>query len=219
METMAISWIDNGFTTGEFAVSLADSLLNPPIKVDATYRIKSPILALSRQKVIDSFLDDFESDWLMMLDSDIVLTPEIFKLLVKNLDKEKVPVLCGLYFIFPPSVGKAMPCILSGTSEIKGKPAFIHPYPENELIKITHAGLGITIIHRSAVEKLREKYPRTNIFAEKWLTNNDFRGEDIVFFDHLFDLGIPVFCHTGAKVGHIKTNVLDENVYKSQWWM
>ena len=41
-------------------------------------------------------------------------------------------------------------------------------------------------------------------------------GEDVIFCEHLKAAGIPLYVHTGAKVGHVKGThyVLDEAMYR-----
>ena len=46
--------------------------------------------------------------------------------------------------------------------------------------------------------------------------NSTWMGEDVTFCEHLKAAGIPIYVHTGAKIGHVKGThyVLDEPMFK-----
>jgi hypothetical protein len=95
--------------------------------------------------------------------------------------------------------------------------AYVHPLPDNEVMRVDCAGMGLVLMHRSVVDKLREKFPDQSMFAEIEGLRNKFVSEDIVFFRKLKEAGIPVHAHTGARVKHMKRFSLDENYYVNYW--
>jgi len=95
--------------------------------------------------------------------------------------------------------------------------AYVHPLPDNQVMKVDCAGMGLVLMHRSVVTKLREKYPDQSVFAEIEGLGVKFVSEDIVFFRKLKEAGIPVYAHTGARVKHMKRFSLDENYYVNYW--
>jgi hypothetical protein len=93
----------------------------------------------------------------------------------------------------------------------------IHPLPDNEVIKIDCAGMGLVLMHKSIVPILRDKYPDQSMFAEQEGLGLKYVSEDVVFFRKLKEAGIPVYAHTGAIAQHMKRFNFDEAYYK-MWW-
>jgi len=90
----------------------------------------------------------------------------------------------------------------------------------NEVLKIDMAGMGLVIMHRSVVTKLREKYgTEVSFFAENDQKNDKFVGEDISFFRKCKALEIPLYAHTGAIAKHMKTTTWDYDYYSLYWSM
>jgi len=82
------------------------------------------------------------------------------------------------------------------------------------------AGFGILLMHRSVVEKMRKELPDQSFFAEEMGTTDDqFVGEDIVFFRKMKKAGIQLHAHTGALVQHMKRFSLDFGYYALYWSM
>jgi hypothetical protein len=68
---------------------------------------------------------------------------------------------------------------------------------------------------------MRAAHPNQSMFMETAGSNNDdqFIGEDIVFFRKMKAAGIPLHAHTGALVRHIKRFSLDVDYYSMYWTM
>jgi len=92
-----------------------------------------------------------------------------------------------------------------------------HPLPKDQIIKFDCAGLGLTLMHKSVVPALRQKFPDQSMFAEIENVGEKFVGEDIVFFRKLKAAGVPVHAHTGAIAKHMKRFAYDENFYALYW--
>jgi hypothetical protein len=86
--------------------------------------------------------------------------------------------------------------------------------PENKLIKIGASGMGFVLMHRSIVDRIREVLPDAPLFTEVGV-GNTFMGEDIYFYAVCDKAEIPVYCHTGAVVPHMKRFSFDEHYYKA----
>jgi len=216
-EILIFGWCDNGNTDSLFTSHLAATMLRlPSLGVEGLGMVQIVGNQIARQR--QDLLRDFEKtngDWLLWVDSDIVLNLESFKLLWDNRDAEKRPVVSGVYFItmeMNQALPLPLPCIFTDVGE--GANQSIHPLPENQLIPIDVAGLGFCLMHKSVAHKLREAYGDTT-FAITIDTNHV--SEDVSFFRKLKALGIPVYAHTGALVQHIKRFVFDVNYY-NLWW-
>ena len=86
--------------------------------------------------------------------------------------------------------------------------------PENKFIQIGAAGMGFVLMHRSIVERINDAIPDAPFFMEIG-TGKQFMGEDIYFFALCDKADVPVWCHTGATVPHMKRFSFDEHYYKA----
>lgn len=217
-ETVAVGWCDNGMVDGKFAEGLTATMLSFNNLITDSVRAQGNQIARQRQTLMDEWYKLNNTDWLLWVDSDIVLTPDVFKMLWDTADKATKPIVVGTYFISKESEQTMMapfPCLFT-ESEDEWNLRYVHPLPNNEVIKVDCAGMGLVLMHRSVVTKLREKFPGESVFAETLLADK-FTGEDIAFFRHVQEAGIPVYAHTGATVKHMKRFALDENYYHNFW--
>jgi hypothetical protein len=222
-ETLSIGWCDNGMSDGKFTEGLVYTIImgqDPKnIQIHNAIRVQGNQIGRQRQSLFDLWADQVKTDWLLWVDSDIVLNQDVLKKLWDTADKLTRPVVTGVYFISKENeqaLMQPMPCVFN-----EGKDEFtiqyIHPLPNNEIIKVDCAGMGLALMHKSVVPRLREVCPDYSLFAEKEGLNNQFVSEDIVFFRYLKKAGVPVHAHTGARVKHMKRFSLDENYYKLYW--
>jgi hypothetical protein len=171
-----------------------------------------------RQILFDNWADSTDIDWLLWIDSDVSLSIDIVKKLWDTADKDLRPIVSGIYFISKSTDDVLMqpfPAIFKNVDEHTLQ--YIHPLPENQVIEVDSAGMGLVLMHRSIVSKLRTKFPNQSVFAEKPGIGKDFVGEDIAFFRKVKEAGIPIHAHTGAIAKHIKRFPLDMNYYVSYW--
>ena len=109
-----------------------------------------------------------------------------------------------------------MPAVFNETGE-EFTIRYLHPLPQNEVVKVDCAGLGLTLMHRSVVPKLRAISPEYSVFAEQENLGEKYVGEDIIFFRNLKKAGVDVYAHTGARVKHMKRFAYDDNYYALYW--
>jgi hypothetical protein len=224
-DTVAIGWCDNGNTDGKFTEGLLAVTLAAPangMKIDKTVRVSGNQISRQRQRLLDHWYDNNMSDWLLWVDSDIVLTIDALYLLWHAADAETAPAVSGVYFISKEPEGTTMrpfPCVFMDLGE--NKIQYLHPLPEMELVDCDLAGFGLFLMHRSVVEKMREKLPTKSFFAEQHGSGADdeFVGEDIIFFRKMKQAGIQLKAHTGALVKHMKRFSLDFGYYALYWSM
>ena len=109
-----------------------------------------------------------------------------------------------------------MPALFNETGD-EFQIRYLHPLPANEVVEVDNAGLGLTMMHRSVVPLLRQKFPDESMFAEIENLGDKFVGEDIVFFRKLKAAGVKVHAHTGARAKHMKRFAYDDNYYALYW--
>jgi len=223
-ETVSIGWCDNGMTDGKFTEGLISVALTGPglgMPISTSIRVQGNQIARQRQALLDHWYDKTKTDWLLWVDSDVVINADIWKLLHDTADSKTHPMVSGIYFISKNTDGSLpipMPVIFDDVDEYTVK--YHHPLPVNEVLKIDMAGMGLVVMHRSVVTKLREKYgTEVSFFAENDQKNEKFVGEDISFFRKCKALDIPLYAHTGAIAKHMKTTTWDYDYYSLYWSM
>lgn len=221
-ETLSIAWCDNGMVDGRFADAITQIILTAPslgINIKSKFRVHGNQIGRQRQVLFDAWADNSDTDWLLWIDSDIVLTKEALSLVWNSADKISRPIVTGVYFISSDPEGtlmKPQPSIFY--EGLDGNQLFtVEPLPENKLIKIDYAGFGFVLMHRSIIKELQKVSPDYSIFAEEQKVGNQFVSEDIVFFKNLKKANIPLYAHTGAHVQHMKRFSLDINYYNLYW--
>ena len=218
-ETVAIVWCDNGNVDGKFMHGVTDVILRSGVQFSVTMRSQGNQIARQRQTVADYWYDKTDHEWLLWVDSDVVITPETFKLLWDNRDAKERPILTGVYFTTDnpeEPLMVPMPTIFKFVDNQDGGFGLerIHPLPENKLIKVDAAGMGYVLMHRSVIERIRKELPDAQLFMEMG-RGTKFIGEDIYFFALCDKVGIPLYCHTGALAPHMKRFSFDEHYYKA----
>lgn len=221
-ETVSIAWCDSGTVDGKFTEGIVGTILDGQkngMPIYSSIRINGNQIGRQRQIAFDIWADDVKSDWLLWVDSDIVLTTDVLKILWNSADSEKIPVLSGVYFIskeYENTVMRPFPCIFNDVS--KYELDYIHPMPYNQIIKADCAGFGLVLMHKSIINKLRNKFPNESFFIES-ATNlhKEFISEDIVFFRKLKQAGVQLYVDTSAVVKHMKRFSLDFNYYNMYW--
>jgi hypothetical protein len=220
-EVISIGWCDNGMVDGKFAEGLMYTTITASankLPLGNAIRVQGNQIGRQRQALLDMWYDHVKTEWLLWVDSDIVLTAEVLQMLWKVADKNTHPVVSGVYFIskqMESSLMQPMPALFNEISEFQIQ--YLHPLPASEVVKVDCAGLGLTLMHRSVVPKLRAISPDYSLFAEKEGLGEKFVGEDIVFFRNLKKAGVDVHAHTGARVKHMKRFAYDDNYYALYW--
>ena len=219
--TLALGWCDNGNTDGKFTEGIVSVALQAPangIPITHSMRVQGNQIGRQRQVLFDYWADQIKTDWLLWIDSDIVVNMEVVAKLWDTADKIGKPVVSGTYFISKENEGtlaKPYPALFFDVDEQTIQ--HVHPLPHNEVIKIDSAGFGFVLMHKSIIPKMREKFPDQSMFAELEHVGDKYVGEDIVFFRKMQEAGIPLHAHTGALVKHIKRFSLDVGYYDMYW--
>jgi hypothetical protein len=218
-ETISVAWCDNGMVDGKFMQGVTDVLLKSGVEFKSTLRSQGNQIARQRETVINYWFDKTDTEWLLWVDSDVVISPDKFKLLWDNKDAKERPMLTGVYFTTDtPEEPLMIPMPTAFNFVDDGKGGFgvsrVHPLPENQLIRIGAAGMGFVLMHRSVVEKIRAAAPDAQLFMEMG-RGTKFIGEDIYFFALCDKAEVPLWCHTGATVPHMKRFSFDEHYYKA----
>lgn len=223
-ETVAIGWCDNGMVDGKFTEGLMAAVITGganKMPITTSIRVQGNQIGRQRQVLWDHWADHIKTDWLLWVDSDIVLTPDVMQKLWATADKHHRPVVSGVYFISKENEGTLMkpyPVLFNDVSEFEIQ--YVHPLPQDEVITCDSAGFGLVLMHKSIIPAMREKFPGESMFMETGTGKDEqFIGEDIIFFRKMKAAGVPLHAHTGARVKHMKRFSLDYDYYGMYWTM
>ena len=144
---------------GKFMQGVTDVMLHSGVEVVTTLRSQGNQIARQRDRVINHWYDGNKADWILWVDSDVVISPETFKLLWDNKDVEERPIMTGVYFTTDhpeEPLMEPMPTLFwfvaNGDQVGINR---VHPLPKNKLIKVGAAGMGYVLMHRSVVDRIR----------------------------------------------------------------
>lgn len=173
-------------------------------------------------------LDESEAEWLFMVDSDMGFAADTVDRLVEAADPAERPIMGGLCFA-QKSAGRGelyaqryrcTPTVyrLAETEDDAGfLPIF--DYPRDAVVSCDATGAACVLIHRSALERIRERYGDTwfdPIKKPKSPRPGDY-GEDMSFCLRALACDLPIHVHTGVKTTHDKGGVFfDEETYDLQ---
>lgn len=219
-----VCWCDNGTVDGKFMEGVVYTLLTAGLPITSAQRVQGNQIGRQRQTAFDVWHKKTDFDWLLWVDSDIVLTNEALQLVWQSAHPVERPIISGTYFIskqMESSIMQPYPAVFMAHEDDKYLMSYVHPLPFNQLLKVDYAGFGFLLMHRSVADKMREFHGDISFFIESMDEANNakdtFIGEDIQFFMKMKEAGIPLHVHTGATVKHMKRFAFDEEFYKLYW--
>lgn len=179
-------------------------------------------LVEGRNLAASHFLDKTSAEWLFFVDTDMGFKPDSLERLLLAADPVDRPVVGGLCFAMK-HVGSdgqggqrvmPVPTLFMFAKNPDQGVGFANRfiYPPDALVQVAGTGAAFLLIHRSALEAVREFH------GDAWF---DFArygdgaqvSEDLSFCWRLAEVDRPVFVHTGVKVTHHKELWLGEGDY------
>lgn len=195
---------------GDFAASLLHTALNNHGLITATaIRQSGPMIHIARNSLVEMFLKT-DADWLWMIDTDMVFPPDALNTLLKDADPITNPITGGLCFTYGPQQ--------TATTMYRfdnGLVAKAETYPQNAVIQVDATGTAFILIHRKVLENMAQHIQGPAPWFDFTQDNNRIFGEDITFCVRARQLGYPVTVNTAAKIGHLKTQTIDETAYQT----
>lgn len=164
-----------------------------------------------RNKVVEQFLGYGQADWLVMIDSDMVFSPDLVDRLLEHADPDKAPIVGALCFVFDED-GKVKPT-LYGLMEDDEQPdpqvIRYETWPPDTMMQVAATGTGCVLIHKSALQRIAErKFNSAFPWFQETSINGKPCGEDITFCFRAIQCDIPVHVNTAVKIGHVKRRIL-----------
>ena len=222
---VVLAYIHPGETSAYFTESILATVLTDFGAAAAGVRARRVVNILqewssanvsgSRNTVTARFLDG-PGEWLLWVDADMRWEPGAIDALLDVADPESRPIVGGLCFGMAP--GGMFPTIYQW-AEIDGGLTTVRmpDYEPDALVQVAATGAAFLLIHRSALEKIRD---RAFSAAFPWFQETELRGnpvgEDLTFCIRAGLCGLPVYVHTGVKIGHHKSHLLTAELFQSQ---
>jgi hypothetical protein len=182
-----------------------------------------------RNQLARVFLDESDGEWLFMIDSDMGFAPDTVERLIATATAAGVPVVGGLAFACKsdgsaPLLARRYRCTptLYRMTETDTEVGFvpIFDYPRNQVVTVDATGAACLLIHRSALEAVRERFGHAwfNIIeVPKGKNGTTSFSEDLSFCVRLTACGIPMHVDTSVKTCHDKGAVFyDEELFDLQ---
>jgi len=208
---VAIGFIHPGTVHTPFATSLATLTKGRPIANLFSQLGKRP--DLSRNWIVRDFLRT-PSEWLWFIDSDMTFTPGTYDALlrtarggkrvvsaltvIRNRDGTLYP---GFFPLFDPEAG-----FVAGLNIT---------YPADRPFEVEGFGGGSVLFHRTVFEEVLEANPNHPM---PWWQTGTVVGDRVVGYAQVFsyrvrECGIPIWVEPRAKMGHLNTEELTEEMY------
>lgn len=149
-------------------------------------------------------------DAVLWLDSDMVFPKDTLQQLTKDVKKGGCDIVCGLYF--SRKLPDVKPVIYKNAGYVKQDNG-LRPmaeayadYPRDALFEVEACGFGCVLTTVAALKKVQ---------SERGLPFSPMLGfgEDISFCLKARQSGIPIWCDSCVKVGHIGELVFDEELF------
>ena len=186
-----------------------------------------------RNEVAARFLDDTDAEWLFFIDTDMGFAPDTVDRLVESADPVERPVMGGLCFAqrriearpFHGNRFGIIPTVydyVETADEVGFAPR--EDYAPDQVIEVSGTGAACLLIHRSALERIRDVHG--DVWFDPLKHPTGLKGkprtfsEDLSFCVRLAMVGVPLHVDTRVKTVHEKGGIfLDEDAYNRQQMM
>lgn len=225
-ESFVLGYVHPGQVSAQFMQSVMDLFIADENRGSRSRLVRrgailavgsGPRIASARNDVVRGFLRT-SAEWLLMVDTDMVFTPADVDALFQVADPVERPLVGGLCF-GGGRAGIVFPTLYVLQPPIDGAPPVrvVENYPDDALCRVDATGAAFLLGHRSVYEPMGEHYGEpAPWFVEGTVYHGLSFGEDWAFCMRAKDMGVPLYVHTGVKIGHMKAQVLDERSFRIQ---
>jgi hypothetical protein len=218
-DKVTVGWIDSGSVTSGFAAYVAQILLHRSDKIDNVLAASGPYLSANRNKMVLQFLET-DSEWLLSLDSDLLIDLESFDTLLSVADEKEYPIVGGKYYL--PLKGGLLVAAQAWHPEVPGGGVFIDETDISTtdlMIDDLHSlGGGYLLIHRTVYETILNNSTNPMPWFKDYYEDYPYDAwisDDIHFFKLVHENGFKTALCTKATSQHLKTTILGDFQYLS----
>ena len=234
IEPVVLCWAHPGDVSGRFMDSVlrlmfaSQEAVRTGVRPDPVIRgyryvEGGPRIASSRNRLVRDLLNapEFKDvEWFLMLDADMVFDESLLPALFEGVRDEngtvRLPIVGGL--CFGGGHGVIVPTMYSivDPKENGGDPVrVITDFEDGEIVEVDATGAACLLVHRGVYEALAATFPEPSPwFSESVYLGHEF-GEDWTFCLRARSLGFQIHVNTNAKVGHMKSVMMDENMWRT----
>ena len=219
-DTVCIAFIHPGQTSAYFTTSLIQTLLFDRVGPQRVIGLKnewsSANISAARNSLTRQFLDDTDAQWLLWIDADMGWDHDGLELLIECADPVTAPIVGGLCFgafhdmLFP---------TIYKLTEVDGDLTTMRlgDYPPDTFMPVDATGAAFLLIHRDALTKIRDRaFNKTFPWFQETEMSGQPVGEDLTFCLRARICEIPIHVNTAVKVGHHKSQLLTEDLFRIQ---
>lgn len=220
---ITVGYCSPGSVSTRFSDSLIDLMMSDSRVSSRISVVSGPRIAAARNDICSTFLaEKSKPEWLLMLDSDMSFDTDIVERMLQASHEKLRPVVGGLCF-GGGRVGVPFPTLyqMIDPGKSKGKVTkVLEAYPKDALCKVDATGAACLFIHRELLIQMKDKFglmPDGHENPHPWFAESIYKGheygEDWTFCMRLKQMKVPLYVHTGIKLGHVKTQLYDEEFY------
>jgi len=218
-EKICIGWIDGGTVHTGFASHISKILLNRNEVISDIVCASGPYLSNNRNLMVEMFLET-DADWLLSLDSDLVIGVDSFDILIENADKTKYPILGGAYYLPLGNGNNVVPSAMKMNESGKGGTFLTFDDVEHAdgiITNLHSVGGGFALIHRSVFEKIKDHTgEKMGWFKDEYREELDsWISDDVYFYATCRALNINISFHPKTTSFHLKTFKLGYDTFKN----
>jgi hypothetical protein len=196
----------SGYVPIEFSLALSKLVLQADlygITLDLVCNKGNGLITSSRNLLLSDFFQT-DAEYLFWIDDDIIFTVEDFVKVVQIAVKYKSSA--------------ASYCVKQDTPKFHIKKVTDEPSEEGYILS-NGLGLGFACQHRSVLldlAKTKETYKDNNrrihnVFQTR-VYNNQYQGEDMMFFQDIHELGYVTYVDPCINLQHVGTKVYDHTL-------
>jgi len=180
--------------------------------------------------VVQMFLDETESDWLLFIDSDQVWDPALIDRLLDSADVDERPIISGLIMARRESHNPISPaCAIFDDHPEHVRLVRPHTIPNVRWWRVGTVGAGCLLIHRRVLETIRDRFGEKNPAAiwfdyqpftyteQSGRERTEMMGEDYIFSLRATACDFPLLVDTTIELGHNKTITLSRANFHAQF--
>jgi GT2 family glycosyltransferase len=195
---------------GKLFMLLLDLVKNPAFSLTIDIVAGDPV-DRGRNLICQNFLKS-DADYLLMLDDDVVPTPNVLEMARQDKD-----VIGGLYYANLPGPGYYSIAYTTDTPPETGaaraRLGIGRDIENTGIIEVALLATGCMMIHRRVLEGLEEPFFVMEMDETiRWITDS----EDFSFCRKARKAGFRVWLDTGVTCGHIKTLDMRESILWAQ---
>ncbi len=216
MNRAVVGWLDHGDTRGAFTACVVAlgvySTVNQHLDAAPVRLEWGPLLDVGRDRLVEKFLTQTDSDWLLMVDSDMAFEPDALARLLDTAKSTKTlldtpAIVSGLAYSSTIETGQ-YPAMYKLNE--KGYPLSFYDWEKGDVVDVDATGAACLLVHREVYMTMPHAFDRTIRIDGRLL------GEDMAFGLKARELGHRIVVDTNIEFRHIKYGFLDHDSYLRQ---